>query len=125
MSLHARRKRRLCRWFGSGITIRTILSGQLVNGKGYLRLKTGRIDTDFLSARNTLTQRTIGPVCSGTTSMDVSDMKEGDFAGLALLQKKYGWIGVKYENGVKKIVMVSAQTDRPEEVESLPLNQIQ
>lgn len=26
-------------------------------------------------------------------------------------------------NGVKKIVMVSAQTDRPEEVESLPLNQ--
>ncbi len=56
--------------------------------KGYLRLKTGRIDTDFLSARNTLTQRTIGPVCSGTTSMDVSDMKEGDFAGLALLQKK-------------------------------------
>ena len=91
--------------------------------KGYLRLKTGRIDTDFLSARNTLTQRTIGPVCSGTTSMDVSDMREGDFAGLALLQKKYGWIGVKYENGVKKIVMVSAQTDKPEEVESLPLNQ--
>ena len=91
--------------------------------KGYLRLKTGRIDTDFLSARNTLTQRTIGPVCSGTTSMDVSDMKEGDFAGLALLQKKYGLVGVKYENGVKKIVMVSAQTDKPEEVESLPLNQ--
>ena len=91
--------------------------------KGYLRLKTGRIDTDFLSARNTLTQRTIGPVCSGTTSMDVSDMREGDFSGLALLQKKYGWIGVKYENGVKKIVMVSAQTDKPEEVESLPLNQ--
>ena len=91
--------------------------------KGYLRLKTERIDTDFLSARNTLTQRTIGPVCSGTTSMDVSDMREGDFAGLALLQKKYGWIGVKYENGVKKIVMVSAQTDKPEEVESLPLNQ--
>jgi beta-xylosidase len=26
--------------------------------KGFLRLKTGRIDTDFLQARNTLTQRT-------------------------------------------------------------------
>lgn len=50
-------------------------------------------------------------------------MKEGDFAGLVLLQKKYGFVGVKYENGVKKIVMVSAQTDKPEEVESLPLNQ--
>ena len=59
--------------------------------KGYLRLKTGRVDADFLSARNTLTQRTVGPVCSGTTSMDVSNMKEGDFAGLALLQKKI-WI---------------------------------
>ena len=32
--------------------------------KGYLRLKTGRIDTSFLLARNTLTQRTIGPVCT-------------------------------------------------------------
>lgn len=91
--------------------------------KGYLRLKTGRVDNDFLLARNTLTQRTIGPVCSGVTSVDVSGMKEGDFAGLALLQKKYGLVGVKFENGVKKIVMVSAQTDKPEEVESLPLNQ--
>ena len=31
--------------------------------------------------------------------MDVSNMKEGDFAGLALLQKKYGFVGVMYENG--------------------------
>lgn len=91
--------------------------------KGYLRLKTGRVENDFLTARNTLTQRTIGPVCAGTTAVDVSNMKEGDFAGLALLQKKYGLIGVKFENGAKKIVMVSAQTDVPEEVEALPLNQ--
>jgi beta-xylosidase len=91
--------------------------------KGYLRLKTGRIDTDFLQARNTLTQRTFGPICSGITAIDVSQMKEGDCAGLALLQKKYGWVGVKYENGSKKIVMVSAQNDKPEEVESLPLSQ--
>lgn len=90
--------------------------------KGWLRLKTGRVDTDFLSARNTLTQRTVGPVCSGVTSIDVSQMKEGDVAGLALLQKKYGFVGVKYENGTKKIVMVSTQTDKPEEVETLPLD---
>ncbi|MDQ4142010.1 MAG: glycoside hydrolase 43 family protein, partial [Bacteroidota bacterium] len=32
---------------------------------GYLRLKTGRIDTSFVLAKNTLTQRTIGPVSSG------------------------------------------------------------
>ncbi len=91
--------------------------------KGYLRLITGRTDTDFLTARNTLTQRTIGPECSGSTSIDVSEMKEGDFAGLALLQKKYGLVGVKYENGTKKIVMVSAQNEIPVEVESLSLEQ--
>ncbi|MCW3806959.1 family 43 glycosylhydrolase [Plebeiibacterium marinum] len=91
--------------------------------EGYLRLTTGRVNNDFLLAKNTLTQRTIGPTCSGSTMLDVSNMKEGDFAGLALLQKKYGLVGVKYEAGAKKIVMVSAQTESPAEVESLPLNQ--
>jgi len=91
--------------------------------KGYLRLSTDRIDTTFLLARNTLTQRTIGPECSGSTSVDVSKMKEGDFAGLALLQKKYGLIGVKMENGTKSIVMVSAESTRPIELERVALNQ--
>ena len=50
---------------------------------GFLRLTTGRVDADFLTARNTLTQRTIGPECSGTTAIDVTHMKDGDFAGLA------------------------------------------
>lgn len=91
--------------------------------KGYLRLRTGRIDKTFVQARNTLTQRTIGPICSGTISLDVSNLKEGDFAGLALLQKNYGQLGVKYENGEKKLVMVSVQQDQAEEMESLPLQQ--
>jgi len=72
--------------------------------KGYLRLTTGRIDTSFVLARNTLTQRTIGPQCSASISMDVSNMKDGDFAGFALLQKKYGLVGIKDENGKKFIV---------------------
>jgi beta-xylosidase len=91
--------------------------------KGYLRLTTGRIDTVFLSARNTLTQRTFGPACSGSTSIDISNMKDGDFAGLALLQRKYGLIGVRFNNGAKSIVMVSAQSGRPVEVQSVPLAQ--
>lgn len=91
--------------------------------KGYLRLTTGRIDTILVTARNTLTQRTIGPECSGSTCIDVSNMKEGDFAGLTLLQRKFGQAGVKFNNGTKSIVMVSAQTDKPVEVEKVPLNQ--
>lgn len=91
--------------------------------KGFFRLKTGRIDTLFVQARNTLTQRTFGPECSGSTCIDVSNMKEGDFAGLALLQRKFGIAGVKYLNGTKSIVMISAQTGNPVEEEIVPLNQ--
>ena len=91
--------------------------------KGYLRLTTGRIDTLFVSARNTLTQRTFGPECSGSTAINVAGMKEGDFAGLALLQRKFGLVGVKYNNGTKSIVMVNAQSGEPVEAESIPLKQ--
>ena len=91
--------------------------------KGFLRLANGREDNDFLLARNTLTQRTIGPECSGSTSIDVSKMKDGDFAGLALLQKKYGLVGVKYENGTKSVVMVSSESGSVVEMERVPLTQ--
>jgi beta-xylosidase len=91
--------------------------------KGYLRLTTGRADTLFVQARNTLTQRTIGPECSGSTLIDVSNMKEGDYAGLVLLQKKFGIVGVKNDKGLKSIVMINAQSGKPVEVESIPLTQ--
>ncbi|SFC70104.1 glycoside hydrolase family 43 protein [Spirosoma endophyticum] len=91
--------------------------------KGFLRLKTGRTDTSFVLARNTLTQRTIGPECSGSTALDVSNLKEGDFAGLSLLQKNYGLVGVKVENGARSIVMVSASSGKPVEVQRVPLSQ--
>ncbi len=90
---------------------------------GFLRLKTGRLDTSFLLARNTLTQRTIGPVCTGSTSLDLSKMKEGDFAGLCLLQKNYGLVGVKDSAGKKYIIMINASSGRPEQVATIPLNQ--
>jgi len=89
--------------------------------KGFLRLKTGRIDNNFLQARNTLTQRTFGPVSSGITSLDVSKMKDGDFAGLSLLQRKFGIVGVKYENGKKSIVMINGSSAKPEQIDSIPL----
>ncbi|WP_426587245.1 glycoside hydrolase family 43 protein [Mucilaginibacter sp. R-33] len=90
---------------------------------GYLRLTTGRLDSTVLSARNTLTQRTIGPQCSGITLIDVANMKDGDFAGLVLLQKKYGFVGVKSDHGSKQIVMISAQSGSAIEAASIPLKQ--
>jgi beta-xylosidase len=90
---------------------------------GFLRLTTGRVDTEVVDARNTLTQRTFGPESSATTAVDVSHMQEGDYAGLVALQRKYGFVGVKMANGIKSIVMVSAQTDHPVELAMAPLAQ--
>jgi len=92
---------------------------------GYLRLTTGRVDTSLLLARNTLTQRTFGPYSSGVTAIDVSNMKEGDCAGLMLLQKKYGWVGVKAAGSARSVVMVSAESGSPVELQmrSIPLTQ--
>jgi beta-xylosidase len=88
---------------------------------GYLRLTTGRVDHHVLLARNTLTQRTFGPVCSAMTKLEVGAMKDGDCAGLIALQKKYGFVGVKREGDSNSIVMVNAQSDTPEVVENVPL----
>lgn len=95
----------------------------LTQRPGFLRLTTGRIDTDVLIARNTLTQRTIGPECSGITSIDVAHMKDGDVAGLVLLQKQYGLVGVRSNDGTNTLVMVSGRTGTPVEVQTIPLTQ--
>ncbi len=90
--------------------------------KGYLRLTTARVDASLIEAKNTLTQRTIGPKCTGVTKIDLSGMKDGDFAGLALLQKLYGQLGVKDENGQKVLVMINAGSGEAIEIERVPLN---
>lgn len=91
--------------------------------KGYLRLTTGRVDTSFFTARNTLTQRTIGPLCTGEVAIDVSGMKDGDFAGLGLLQKNYGQLGVQVSGGTKSIVMINASAGKAVEAARVPLTQ--
>jgi beta-xylosidase len=95
----------------------------LTERPGYLRLTTGRVDGDFLSARNTLTQRMFGPECSGTVRIDASQMQDGDFAGLGALQKHYGLVGVQLAGHTRWIVMVSAESGTPIEVERVALDE--
>jgi beta-xylosidase len=95
----------------------------LADRKGYLRLRTARIDSSLVSARNTLTQRTIGPESSVTTSLETSQMKEGDFAGLCLLQKEYAWVGITIREGERSVVMVHAPSGKPRELERIPIYQ--
>jgi beta-xylosidase len=86
---------------------------------GWLRLTTSHISDSLITARNTLTQRTFGAVCSGYVKIDVSHMKNGDCAGLAALQEKYAFVGIKMEDNAKKIIMATAS----ETEESILLNQ--
>ncbi len=84
----------------------------LTEKPGFLRLKTSGITNDFTMARNTLTQRPFAkrdqtqPTIA-TTKLDVSKMKDGDIAGLAVLQEPYAYIGIKQSNGSKYIIMVN------------------
>jgi beta-xylosidase len=93
----------------------------LTERPGFLRLKTGRVANGLLDAPNSLTQRTFGPECSGSVALDVSQMKNGDFAGLAAFQKNYGFVGVKMAGGAKSIMMMNAGNGSPEEVAGVPL----
>lgn len=94
-------------------------SYSLTKRPGFLRLINSRIDTSYTQARNTLTQRTYGPECSGTVKLDISGMKEGDIAGLSLLQKQYGLVCVTINEDKAHVKMFNAE----KEVESVPLEQ--
>jgi beta-xylosidase len=61
---------------------------------GYLRLH-ALPAADFWWARNSLTQRAVGPQSSPTTILETGGMKPGDVAGLGLLDRPFAWIGVR------------------------------
>lgn len=84
----------------------------LTERPGYLRLKTGKVVKGLFEARNTLTQRTEGPQCSGVIALDLSHMNDGDRAGLAAFCSEPGAISVVQEKGKKYIIM----TDREKEM---------
>ncbi len=76
--------------------------------KGWLRLKTGQIATNVMDARNTLTQRTVGPRCYSEVLMDTKGMQPGDKAGIVAFQSNYCTIGVEIsENGTKELVAMT------------------
>ncbi len=101
----------------------------LTERPGYLRLTTGSLGTSILDARNTLTQRTFGPTCTGTIAIETDHMKDGDYAGLAAFQFYYGLVGVKMTGAARSIVMVRGSTNDPKqtstqlEVVNIPITQ--
>lgn len=84
----------------------------LTRRPGYLRLTTVGRAEGFMDARNTLTQRPFAkrdesvPTVA-TAKMELKGMKDGDIAGLAVLQDPYAYIGVRRRGNSKYLVMVN------------------
>jgi xylan 1,4-beta-xylosidase len=83
----------------------------LTERPGFLRLHALEA-TDLLTARNTLTQRAIGPRSTPTVVMDTSGMKPGDTAGLALFNRPYAWIGVTVDQDGAALTHVTEEAGR-------------
>ena len=83
----------------------------LAERKGHLRLH-ALAAGDLLAARNTLTQRAIGPRSTPTVVLDASGLKPGDSAGLALFNRPYAWIGVSVDADGPALTYVTEEGGR-------------
>lgn len=93
-----------------------------VNSKWELNRKEGvlRLHTmparQFLWAKNTLTQRGIGPISSATVLLDAAKLKKGDIAGLGLLNMPYATLGVTPEKKGYTLHWYAQEDGRKQEV---------
>ena len=90
---------------------------------GWLRLKNRHCSQGFERARNTLTQRAVGPCCTFATRLDTSGMLNGDCAGLAALQYHFGYVGVCVDGHGKHLVMCTGDGEQEHRAASVPLGQ--
>jgi beta-xylosidase len=84
----------------------------LTQRPGYMRLMTGKVADNLTEAPNMLTQRPFAHYNKdiptvGTTKLEVSGMKDGDVAGLAVFQDPYACIAIKQEKGSRSLIMVN------------------
>jgi hypothetical protein len=68
--------------------------------------------TSFWQARNSLTQRAIGPRSSPTVTLDASGLADGDVAGLALLNLPYATLGVEKTAAGLQVALYDQARDR-------------
>lgn len=77
---------------------------------GWLRLKTSGTASKLPQARNMLTQRIFAfhgkesTASKGTVRLDVSQLQEGDRAGICILQDPYAMLAVEVKDGKRRLV---------------------
>jgi len=84
-------------------------SWSLTERPGYLRLKTARVVGNLYAAMNTITQRMEGSKSTGTISLDLTNMKDGDVAGFSAFNGHSGTLSVKMD-GTQKTLAMSTDT---------------
>jgi xylan 1,4-beta-xylosidase len=78
---------------------------------GYLRLHSLPA-ANLWWARNTLTQRALGPRSTPTAILETAGMRPGDVAGLALFNWPFAWIGVHRDSAGWALEQYDRGTDR-------------
>lgn len=88
--------------------------------EGYIEISHLKLAERLPQAQNTLTQRMLYPWSSAEVTLDCSQLKEGDTAGLCALQGAYGYVGVIKKNGSLFVTMrhVEKQLDSKNEAVS-------
>ncbi|WP_455436143.1 family 43 glycosylhydrolase [Hungatella hathewayi] len=76
---------------------------------GYFRMRSGKIAPTIFQSYNLLTQRTVGPSCAAEVTVDGSQLKEGDVAGICTFISSCGLIGLTKEAEKYYLVMLGRQ----------------
>ena len=79
----------------------------LVKFENGFHITTDKVCRNLFHAKNTLTQKTMGPVCRASVKIDAEDLYDGDYAGLSAFQGDYAFAGITKENGKYYAVMLS------------------
>ena len=77
---------------------------------GWMRIYAGEPVEGISRARNSLTQRTVGPKCSAVVKLDASNLKPGDRAGICAFQSAKLSVGV--EAGEDGLWLVTREDSR-------------
>ena len=73
---------------------------------GY-HIMTDKVSRNLFHAKNTLTQKIMGPVSEATVTIDGSELNDGDYAGLSAFQGDYAFAGITKDKENYYAVMLS------------------
>ena len=79
----------------------------LVKFENGFHITTDKICRNIFHAKNTLTQKVLGPECSVVVTVYADKLNDGDYAGLSAFQGDYAFAGIHKKNGKYFAVMMS------------------